>query len=62
MQTTLSEIESTLNLHPLTLLNSDLNDLAYLSSCHFLIGIAVNSIPGHDLSDVNEIIQYGDNA
>lgn len=35
-------------------LSSDSNDLAYLSPGHFLIGIALNSFPCHDLHDVNE--------
>ncbi|XP_067214125.1 uncharacterized protein [Linepithema humile] len=54
MQTALGEIEAVLNSRPFTALSADPNDLAYLSLGHFLIGTAMNSIPCHDLGDVNE--------
>ncbi|XP_011873951.1 PREDICTED: uncharacterized protein LOC105565402 [Vollenhovia emeryi] len=54
MQTILCEIESILNSRPLTALSADPNDLAYLSPGHFLIGTTMNSLPSHDLTDIQE--------
>ncbi|XP_018054214.1 PREDICTED: uncharacterized protein LOC108691087 [Atta colombica] len=54
MQTTLYEIEAILNSRPLLPLSADPNDLAYLSSGHFLVSTPLNGLPCVDLSDVNE--------
>ncbi|XP_011874449.1 PREDICTED: uncharacterized protein LOC105565671 [Vollenhovia emeryi] len=54
MQTILCEIESILNSRPLTALSADPNDLSYLSPGHFLIGTTMNSLPSHDLTDIQE--------
>ncbi|XP_036148006.1 uncharacterized protein LOC118647346 [Monomorium pharaonis] len=54
MATVLCEIEGILNSRPLTQLSSDPNDPAYLSPGHFLIGAPINSLPAHDLKDINE--------
>ncbi|EZA51138.1 hypothetical protein X777_10430 [Ooceraea biroi] len=53
MQTVLCEIEAILNSRSLTPLSSDPNDMTYLSSGNFLVGSPLNSLPTHDLSDVN---------
>jgi len=50
----LSEIEAVLNSRPLTPLSTYLNDLAYISSGHFLVGTAMNNIPYSDLTDLNK--------
>ncbi|XP_011884077.1 PREDICTED: uncharacterized protein LOC105571219 [Vollenhovia emeryi] len=54
MLTVLCEVEAILNSRPLTQLSSDSNDLAYLSPGHFLIGAPLNSIPCHNVHDINE--------
>ncbi|XP_011879731.1 PREDICTED: uncharacterized protein LOC105568562 [Vollenhovia emeryi] len=54
MSTVLCEVEAILNSRPLTQLSSDSNDLAYLSPGHFLIGAPLNSIPCHNVQDINE--------
>ncbi|XP_018358512.1 PREDICTED: uncharacterized protein LOC108758196 [Trachymyrmex cornetzi] len=54
MQTIFCEIEAILNSRPLAPLSSDPNDLAYLSPGHFLVGTALNGLPGSDLSNINE--------
>jgi len=54
LQTIFCDIEAILNSRPLIPLSNDPNDLTYLSPGHFLIGIALNGLPYHDLTDVNE--------
>lgn len=54
LQTTLCEIEAILNSRPLVPLSSDPNDLSYISPGHFLIGGPLNSLPCHDLCNINE--------
>lgn len=54
MLTVLCEVEAILNSRPITPLSSDLNDLAYLSPGHFLVGTTMNGLPCNDLCDVNE--------
>lgn len=53
LQTVLCEIEAILNSRPLIPLSTDPNDLNYISPGHFLVGDALNSLPCHDLTDVN---------
>ncbi|XP_018405223.1 PREDICTED: uncharacterized protein LOC108781668 [Cyphomyrmex costatus] len=54
MQTILCDVEAILNSRPIASLSEDPNDLAYLSTGHFLIGTTVDSFPCHDLSDISE--------